>query len=175
MERVAVPDVVSEAKLQQWIQEYSTLILRTCYVWLQDRQQAEDAVQDTFIKAWKHIGDLKRKNIRNEKAWLMRIAVNTCRDYRRTAWFRHIDTKVELSTLPPRLTQTTEEDHDMMLTICALPDKYREVILMYYYQGLTEQETADVLGLSLSSAHRRLKKAEELLRAELEGGERHEG
>ena len=71
--------------------------------------------------------------------------------------------------------QVTEEDHDMMLTVCSLPDKYRQIILMYYYQGLTEQETANVLGLSLSSAHRRLKKAEDLLRAALKGGEPHEG
>ena len=175
MERVAVPDVISEAKLQEWIRKYSTQILRTCFVWLRDRQQAEDAMQDTFIKAWKHIGDLERKKIENEKAWLMRIAVNTCRDYRRTAWFHHVDSKAALETLPPRLTQTVEEDHDMMLTVCSLPDKFRQIILMYYYQGLTEQETADVLGISLSTAHRRLKKAEDLLRAELKGGERHEG
>ena len=175
MERVAVPDVISEAKLQEWIQKFSTQILRTCFVWLQDRQQAEDAMQDTFIKAWRHIGDLKRKEIQNEKAWLIRIAVNTCRDYRRTAWFRHVDTKVALESLPPRLTESTEQDHDLMITICSLPEKYRQLILMYYYQGLTEQETADVLSLSLSTAHRRLKKAEELLRQALEGGEAHEG
>ena len=63
----------------------------------------------------------------------------------------------------------------MMLTVCSLPDKFRQIILMYYYQGLTEQETSQVLGISLSTAHRRLKKAEDLLRAELKGGERHEG
>ena len=173
MERAEVPDVIPEAKLQEWIQLYATPVLRVCFVALQDRQQAEDAMQDTFIKAWRHMEDLKRKDIRNEKAWLMRIAVNTCRDYRRTAWFRHVDARVALEELPPRLTQTAEEDHDLMLTVLSLPGKYREVVLMYYWQRMTEQETADVLGLSLSAVHRRLKKAEDLLREALEGGERH--
>ena len=175
MERAAVPDAIPEARLREWMQLYSTPILRVCYMILQDRQQAEDALQDTFIKAWRHMEDLRRRHIENEKAWLMRIAVNTCRDYRRTAWFRHVDARVAVDDLPPRLTQTEDGDRDLMLTVCALPEKYREVILMYYYQRMTEQETADVLGLSLSAVHRRLKKAEALLRESLEGGERHEG
>ena len=55
-----------------------------------------------------------------------------------------------------------------------LPDRYKELVLLYYYQGLTMQETADVLGQSLSTVNRRLKKAEELLKDALEGGEAHE-
>ncbi len=175
MENTAGSGAIPEAKLQEWMQCYATPILRLCFMWLRDRQQAEDALQDTFIKAWRHMGDLQRRGIGDEKAWLMRIAVNTCRDYRRTAWFRHVDVRVALEELPPRLTAAEPEDRDLMLTVCALPDKYREVILMYYWQRMTEQETADVLGLSLSAVYRRLKKAEALLRESLEGGERHEG
>ena len=175
MERAAVPGTASEAKLREWIDQYAAVILKTCFVCLSDRTQAEDAMQDTFIKAWRHMDDLGRKGIRNEKAWLLRIAMNTCRDYRRTAWFRHVDARVALEGLPPRMMEATEEDHDLMLTVCGLPDRYRQAILLYYYHGLTEQETADVLSVSLSSVHRRLKKAEALLRTALEGGERHDG
>lgn len=172
MERAAVPGAISEAKLQEWIELYSTEILRTCFVCLQDRGQAEDATQDTFIKAWRHMGDLQRRGIRNEKAWLMRIAVNTCRDYRRTAWFRHVDARKAIEALPPGLVASAAEDRDLMLTVCGLPEKYRQAVLMYYYEGLTEQETAQALGLSSATVSRRLRKAEALLRAALEGGER---
>ena len=175
MERAEVPGMSSEAKLKEWIEQYADLILKTCFVCLSDRMQAEDAAQDVFIKAWRHIGDPGRKHIENEKAWLLRIAVNTCRDYRRTAWFRHVDTGTALEDLPPRMLETTDADRDLMLTVCAMPDRYKQVILLYYYHGLTEQETADALGMPLSTAHRRLKKAEAFLRAALEGGERHEG
>ena len=178
MERAAVPGAVSEEKLREWIDLYATEILKICFVWLRDRAQAEDAMQDTFIKAWRHMGDLRRKNIENEKAWLMRIAVNTCRDYRRTAWFRHVDPRVALEDLPPRMMETEDADHDLMLTVCSLPDCCRQVILLYYYHGMTEQETAEILNISLSSVHRRLRKAEALLRDALgdgEGGEEHAG
>lgn len=175
MERAEVPGMDSEAKLREWIDRYAALILKTCFVCLSDRAQAEDAMQDTFIKAWRHMGDLERKHIENEKAWLLRIAMNTCRDYRRTAWFRHVDARVALDDLPPGMTQTAEEDNDLMLTVCSLPDRFRQAVLLYYYHGMTEQETADVLGVSPASVHRRLKKAEALLRTALEGGERHDG
>ncbi len=173
MERAEVPGTVSEQKLREWIETYSGMILKTCFVCLSDRQQAEDAMQDTFIKAWKHMDDLRRKGIRNEKAWLLRIAVNTCRDYRRTAWFRHVDARVALDDLPPRLTETEPEDRDLLLTVLGLPDRFRQVILLYYYHGLTEQETAEVVGASLTTVNRRLRKAEALLRTALEGGEQH--
>lgn len=172
MEHAAARDAVSEQLLSEWIEKYAATILKTCFVCMSDRTQAEDAMQDTFIKAWRHMDDVRRKGIRNEKAWLLRIAVNTCRDYRRTAWFRHVDTRQALEDLPPRLTQAKAEDHDLMLTVCGLPDRYKQAVLLYYYHGLTEQETADVLGLSLSTVHRRLRKAEALLRTALEGGER---
>ncbi len=171
MEHAAVPGMTPEQILQTWIDRYAATILKTCFVCLSDRAQAEDATQDTFIKAWRHLADFQRKGVANEKAWLLKIAINTCRDYRRTAWFRHVDARTALEDLPQRLMEAEAEDHDLMLTVCGLPDRYKQVVLLYYYHGLTEQETADSLGLSLATVSRRLRKAEALLRAALEGGE----
>ena len=56
-----------------------------------------------------------------------------------------------------------------------LPDRYKQVILLYYFQGLTTQETAGALGLSQATVSRRLKKAEALLKTSLTGGEAYEG
>ena len=99
MERAAVPSMIREQRLNQWIENYSDSILRTCFLYLSDQTQAEDATQDTWIKAWKHMDDFERKGIANEKAWLLRIAINTCKDYRRTAWFRHVDRSKALDEL----------------------------------------------------------------------------
>ena len=85
MDRAEVPSMSREQRLSEWIEDYSDTILRTCYLYLSDHSQAEDATQDTWIKAWKHMEDFERKKIVNEKAWLLRIAINTCKDYRRTA------------------------------------------------------------------------------------------
>ncbi len=174
MGHAEVPGMDREQRLSRWIDLYSDQILKTCCLYLSDRSQAEDVLQDTWIKAWKYMGDFERKEITNEKAWLFRIAVNTCKDYRRTAWFRHVDRKQTLEDLPPSLVAVQPEDRTLTLAVADLPDRYKELVLLYYYQGLTMQETADVLGMSLSAVNRRLKKAEELLKDALEGGEAHE-
>ena len=175
MEHAEVPGMIREQRLSRWIEEYSDPVLRTCFVYLSDRAQAEDATQDTWIKAWKHMDDFERKGIANEKAWLLRIAINTCKDYRRSAWFRHVDRSKALDELPPQLTAVEAEDRTVTLTVMDLPDKYKQVILLYYFQGLTMQETADALGSSQPTIKRRLKKAEELLKGQLTGGAEYEG
>ena len=174
MDRAEVPSMNREQRLSRWIDLYSDAILKTCFLYLSDQQQAEDVLQDTWIKAWKHMEDIDRKEIANEKAWLLRIAINTCKDYHRTAWFHHVDSRKAIDDLPPRLVAAEPEDHTLTLIVMDLPERYKQIILLHYFQGLTLQETADVLGQSISTVHRRLKKAEALLREALEGGEAHE-
>ncbi|MBP5170351.1 MAG: sigma-70 family RNA polymerase sigma factor, partial [Oscillospiraceae bacterium] len=67
------------------------------------------------------------------------------------------------------------EDRTLTLMVMDLPDRYKQVILLHFFQGLTMQETADALGASQSTVHRRLKKAEELLKGSLTGGVTNEG
>lgn len=175
MERAEVPSMNREERLSRWIDDYSDAILRTCFLYLSDQTQAEDALQDTWIKAWRYMGEYERKGILNDKAWLMRIAINTCKDYRRTAWFRHIDNRKALDELPPRLLQVEQEDHSLSLMVMELPDRYKQVVLLHYFQGLTQRETAEALGLSPSVVLRRLRSAEALLKQSLTGGEGFEG
>ncbi len=175
MDRAEVPGMNREQRLNQWIEAYSDTILRTCFLYLSDHSQAEDAAQDTWIKAWKHMDDFERQGVANEKAWLLRIAINTAKDYRRTAWFRHIDRKKSLEDLPQRLLAAEPRDESLTLLVMELPDRYKQVILLYYFQGLTTQETAGALGLSQATVSRRLKKAEALLKTSLTGGEAYEG
>ena len=170
MEHAAVPGMIREQRLNRWIEDYSDSILRTCFLYLADRHQAEDATQDTWIKAWRHMEDYERKSIDSDKAWLLRIAINICKDYRRSAWFRHIDRSKALDELPASLISAEPEDRSLTLMVMNLPDRYKQVILLYYFQGLTMRETADAIGASQPTVQRRLKKAESLLKVELTGG-----
>ena len=61
MEHAAVPSMIRERRLNRWIEDYSDSIMRTCFLYLSDQTQAEDATQDTWIKAWKHMDDFERK------------------------------------------------------------------------------------------------------------------
>ena len=77
--------------------------------------------------------------------------------------------------MPPQLVSVEPEDHSLTMMVMDLPDRYKQVILLYYFQGLTMLETAEALGTSQSTIQRRLKKAEELLRVSLTGGVVYEG
>ena len=81
-----------EEWLEKAMAQWEVPLLRTCYLLLRDAALAEDAVQDTFVKAWKAWDHYRGEA--SEKTWLMRIAVNCCRDIRRGRWFLHIDRKI---------------------------------------------------------------------------------
>ena len=171
MEFASVP---SENRLREWIRRYSDDVLRTCFVLLSDRTLAEDAMQDTFMKAWKAMSQFEGRENASPKTWLMRIAVNTCKDYRRTQWLRHRSQTSPIDELPEAVLPTTNVSRELFLTVMGLPDKYKQVVLLYHYQNMTMEEVADALRVSRPAVSRRLKKAYELLRAELEGGAEHE-
>ena len=101
----------------------------------------------------------------------MRIAINTCKDYKRSAWFRHVDAARAPEDLPPALQPVSEQQRELYLDVMALPDPCRQVIMLYYYQGMSMEETARALGVSRPAVTRRLKKAYELLRYQPEGSD----
>ena len=72
------PDAQKEMHLEQLMNQYGDSLLRLCYLYLKDAALAQDAVQDTFVKAWKKLDTFEGRS--SEKTWLCRIAVNTCRD-----------------------------------------------------------------------------------------------
>ena len=152
--------------LEETMAQWEVPLLRTCYLLLRDTALAEDAVQETFLKAWRAKDGYRREA--GEKTWLMRIAVNTCRDMLRGGWFRRVDRKVDMADLPEAAVSFTEPDDTLTRAILSLPDGLRQVITLRYYQGLTLQEVADVLRLSRRTVHYRLDKAERALRAALE-------
>ena len=153
-----------------WLEEimarWEVPLLRTCYLILRDAALAEDAVQETFLKAWRAHGNYRGEAA--EKTWLMRIAMNTCRDMLRGGWFRRVDRKVDMADLPEAAAPFAEPDDTIIRAILSLPDGLRQVITLRYYQGLSVQEVADVLHIHRRAVHYRLDKAERALGAALE-------
>lgn len=171
MKFASVPSGNQEERLKDWIGRYSNDVLRTCYVMLADRALAEDAMQDTFLKVWRGMSRYDGRNDASPKTWIMRIAINTCKDYRRTAWMRGRAQTSTYDDLPDALCPVTEVSRELFLTVLTLPDKYKQVVLLYHYQELTMEETAHALGVSRPAVSRRLQKAYALLRISLEGGQ----
>ena len=146
----------NERRLEDWMRTYGTAILRTCFVILSDAREAEDAMQDTFLRAWRAMNTFEQRNGASVKTWLMRIAINVCRDYQRKRWFRHIDMRHALEDLPQGMMTVLPEDRELMLDILRLPDDLKKPLILYYYQDMNLQETADALGISKSTVHKDL-------------------
>ena len=160
-----------EEILSEWMEQYGDLITRTCCLYLGDRGLAEDAAQETFLRAWKSMAQFERRNNASPGSWLVRIAINTCKNIRRTAWFRRTDRSVTPEELP---LPAHEEDRTLLMTVQALPDRQREVVILRYYHGMSLDETARTLGLSRSTCFHRLQKALKCLRIQWEGGAENE-
>lgn len=162
MDRRTERDIWLEQAMAQW----EVPLLRTCYLLLRDAALAEDAVQETFIKAWRSYDSYRKEA--SDKTWLMRIAVNTCRDLQRSRWFIHMDRYVSLSDLPEAAVPFEMPDDTLTQAILSLQRPLRQVITLRYFQGLTIQEVAEVLHIARSTVHYRLNKAERLLKSSLE-------
>ena len=167
MEAVMDPDSLRDLRIEELIRQYQVPLLRLCYVQLRDKALAEDAVQETFLKAYKGFGEFRGEC--GEKTWLTRIAVNVCRDYQRGSWFKHTDRSVTPDMLQVGAAEPDEEDMDLSLAVMRLPRKLREAVLLYCYQDMGTEEIAEALGITQGTVSYRLKKSREKLRKLLEG------
>ena len=168
--RPQVPGHASEAELSRWMRDYGTMLVGTCTALLGDGHLAQDMVQETFIRAYQHRDRFRGEREGSEKAWLTRIAINLCRDHQRSKWFRFVDQRVPVEELALPAEEAQDEADQLRAALQSLPAKYREVILLRYYQDMSTDEIARTLQVSASSVYRRVGKALQLLKHRLERG-----
>ncbi|MEA5013738.1 MAG: sigma-70 family RNA polymerase sigma factor [Candidatus Limiplasma sp.] len=167
MSEVKVPDETHEAELSRWMNDYGDMLVRLAYGILKDSFLAQDAAQDTFVKAYKSRGSFRGEC--SEKTYLTGILMNTCRDYLRTAWMKRMDRKTPLEQLPEPYADAPMPDRTVMEAVLALSMKLRQVILLRYWQNMKIKEIGEALCLSPETVKKRLKRANQKLRTQLEG------
>ena len=160
----AQPGPVSnlEDAFTRMVDQYQVALKRMCYLYLRDRTAAEDAVQETFLKAYKHMDTFRSQS--KERTWLMSIAINTCRDMNRSAWLRHTDRRIIPEDMVIPVPAQDEDALALAEAIRRLPGKHRDAILLYYYQDMTIQEVAEALHAAPSTILKRLNQARDKLR-----------
>lgn len=172
MEMTSSSVMIHEQTLVHMVNQYQGMLLRMCYVYLRDEDQAQDAVQETFLKAYRALPAFRGDC--SEKTWLIRIAMNICRSMQRSAWFRHHDRRVTPEELPIAASMAEAEGSELMGAIMELAPKWKEIIMLYYWQNMNVKEIADALGIAQSTVSNRLRHARELLHDMLEGRLSHE-
>ncbi len=154
-------------RLEEMMRAHSTDILRLCFLYLNDYHLAEDAMQETFLKAFRGLSAFRGDA--DEKTWLTRIAINVCKDLLKSRWFRFVERRVRLEDLPEEGAAFEIEDDTLVRAVMRLPRKYKDAVLLCFYQNLPAKEAAEALHLSPSALYTRLSKAKQLLKADLEG------
>lgn len=160
-----------EERLINMITTYEKDLIRMSFIYLRDMSLAQDATQETFIKAYKSMDAFRGES--SEKTWLMRIAINVCKDMRKNVWYRFVDRRVSLEDVhvaSPAYAQPSLENMALSTEIMRLPRKYMEVILLHYFQNMRVKEIVEILEISSPAVSLRLNKARKKLQLALEGG-----
>jgi len=160
----------ARGSVEHLMAEHGDYILRLCRVVLRDSHLAEDAWQETWIKVWRGLPRFRGEC--SEKTWISRIAVNTCRDMRRSSWFKIFE-KSDGDEPLARIPAPEEPSGRVTEAIGKLPPKYREAIALFYMEDMSLAELADALGVGVNTVSSRLHRGRERLK-KLLGGDGHE-
>ncbi|WP_209341580.1 RNA polymerase sigma factor [Flavonifractor sp. AGMB03687] len=150
-------------RLETLLFQYENTLYRAALAILGDAHEAEDAVQDAFLRCLEKAPDFESPA--HEKAWLLRVTVNGCKSRLRSPWRRR--TAPLLDTYPA----AGPEEQSLMETIGKLPAKDRTVLHLYYYEGYQTAEIAEMTGWREGTVRSRLTRARAKLGALLKGEE----
>ncbi len=144
------------------LRRWSADLVRFAYSYLLNHADAQDAVQDAFVSYMKHAPVFS--DTEAEKAWLIRVTANKCKNMLRSGWFK---SREPLSEELP----ADEESREVIRAMGKLPGKYRWPVHLHYYEGYSIAEIAQMLGAREATVGTWLSRGRELLRRELGGTE----
>ena len=159
--------------IETLMREYGNDVLRTAYMYVKDSHLAEDIFQDVFIKVNQKFETFQGGS--SIKTWIIRITINTCKDYLKSAWNQRVKpfTEFQENTMAGTddFTAVEQQDENRLIRqeVMKLPDKYKDVLLCVYFQDMTISEAAELLHIAEGTAKSRLSRAKEKLKLCLEG------
>lgn len=147
------------------VDRYADMVFRIALLYLKNKADAQDATQEVFLKLLRKNTGFEKEE--HQKAWLITVTVNYCKDQLKSAFRRKA---VPLLESVPDVSCIQEQDkREVAAAVFALPLKYRNVIYLYYYEGYSTAELAKMLGSKEATVRTRLKRGRELLKTQLGG------
>jgi len=147
--------------IEEKVKQYENKLYRTALAVVGNNADAEDIIQEVFVKLFQKRPKFESSD--HETAWLIRVTVNLCKNYLRSHWWKKVIPL--LDTHPAQEAQ----QHDTMQAVLALPSKYRVVIHLYYYEGYSTKEIAEITEQKESTVRQILTRARRKLKKYLEG------
>lgn len=143
---------------------YGNMVFRIAMVNLGNKEDAEETMQEAFYKLLYKSPEFKDEE--HEKAWLIKVTVNLCRDILRSVWQKRVVKMDDIETY-----YGDPYDSNILKDIVQLPTKYKTVIYLYYFEDYSIKQISEILKIKESAAKMRLQRGRQLLKMELEGHE----
>ncbi|WP_407272986.1 sigma-70 family RNA polymerase sigma factor [Radiobacillus sp. PE A8.2] len=164
-------DKMSKDEAIEWIMDtHGEKIKRFIYTYVKNRSQTDDLFQDVLFAVYRQLHTFKQQS--SFKTWLYRIAANKCKDYLRSPIHRLIIWKAQVieradDRTPEQSLMLDEQKQALLTKMLQLPIKYREVLILQYYQEFSINEISELLGINPSTVKTRIMRAKEKLKDEL--------
>jgi len=153
-------DITKEMQYRHLVEEFSDTVTRLCIVHTGNYADAEDCYQNVFFKLFKA---LKKGELPNPKAWIIKVTLNECRSVLR---YRLRKNTVDLNEVTAAAEDSRE--HEMLDLVFRLSPKYRDVIYLHYYEELSVEEIAEATKTNVNTVKSQLKRGREKLREFIE-------
>ena len=147
---------------EQAVREHQDMVFRVALHCFANRQDAEDAVQEVFLRLYGRQEPFESPE--HLRRWLVRVTLNVCRDISKSPWHRRT---VSLEACPEPVFSTPERG-ELYRAVMDLPVKYRMPLYLYYYEGYSVAEVGELLGLKVSTVQTRLARGRAKLKQEWE-------
>lgn len=155
----------SEQEAARAIERYSDTVRRLCAVHLKNEADTEDIFQTVFLKYV--LSSVSFESEAHEKAWFIRVTINACKDLLKGFFRRHT---VSLDELTERPAEPPPDYRDVWEAVFSLPQKYRDVVYLHYFEEYTAPQISRILGKNVNTVYTLLTRSKQMLRETLGGG-----
>lgn len=149
-------------RIEEALKLYGDSLMRVAFTYTQNMSDAQDMVQEAFLRYIEKSPDFISRE--HEKAWLIRVTINICKNYIASAYRKNY------AQLDESITVSDSYNIGLSDAIKALPHKYRIVIHLYYYEGYSQKEIAKIINLTESAVATRLQRGRSLLKKKIGDG-----
>lgn len=158
----------SEQEVNRVIELYGDTVRRLCMIYLKNYADTEDIFQNVFLKY--ATSSVKFENDEHEKAWFIRVTINKCKDLLKS-FFRN--RTVSLDDIVEKPEAIPSDYREVLEAVLSLPQKYRNVVYLHYYEGYSAPQISHILGKNVNTVYTLLTRSKKMLR-EILGGDEYE-
>lgn len=141
--------------------QYKNTVFRVAYSYTKNKSDAEDISQEVFLKLY--TSDVRFDNPEQLKAWLIRVTINKSKDLLKSSWFSKRSDQTDIS----QNYTMNESQSEILEAVLSLPEKYKIVVHLYYYENYSLNEISEITGVKISTLQTRLQRGRKLLEKKL--------